>query len=403
MELPVVRPYRPVRLERLNQKLAALPSAEPTDPAKRQRIRDTLLAALVIGTRPWLPRSELSVLLDMVADPDFGRLDEPLKDRAIEWLKEQASRLRPRALLGLFSVRVEGFAARLLLERIATSLRRGRSVGLPLWLPQSSYDDAKRVLTTPRSYLFEFVGRNKISLARFTELTEIRASTQLGQDVLIRLIERGAQRWWKAQGDAFVREWSENHSLEIVSAVATRQLSDLRGAGKAPRELAQSSKALFRWLDERLGHPDIRPQRWIHIPPPLQDFVRRAFVADQIERIMRAFRRVANPDRAEFWEAWSEEISDAQLVATTPAVCLMRIGTRLFVEFAHTGYALHVFPAPERSLASALHEMNLGPNDFREKARLRLRGTSLPFEKRFSHHVGWEANVAAYIEGRGDG
>lgn len=264
---------------------------------------------------------------------------------------------------------------------------------LPLWARSRPYS----ALSNPERSLVAWCEANVRTVDELNwNNLRVLPSSVVGTRLLRAALDGVSAQWWARQPPEKIRDWASSLPAPVLRVCADRLLRQLGSSAQSPSALPSTddSRALRRWVEEHLGFPEQHPGRWADVSERGRQVFEWLVLRDVFDEILVAFRRGSTEDdRAEFWPDYFNALSDARYVqAGEVAVCMMRFGQALIIEFGTTGNATYVYttgpsPPPLRSLPIS---RNAGPGEFKSKWRLRFGRTEFPFHAAWTHHSSWQ-------------
>ena len=345
-ELRAIPHVRPVKLSRIADTLSAARGGAPVSTEHRAaaiRVLAQLAQGKTLGS---LERGVLRALAYL-----FPELPEARRADVIGLLCAQSTPWRALWAVWLeteLNERVE--LARVLARRLSTRAEQSRRFAahsLPQWLPRHD-GEMVDALVDPTNAVGNWLikdGPAPHELPRGLE-----ASLESGPIAGAVLAAFSSKRQWVERSDAEqLMQWGQDRGEDWVGAVAACLLIRAGGRAKSPADLKVDERANSTryWALTRLGHPDERKGRWARLPERAREVMEWLLLREQFDQILKNFREHAERERAVFWEGYGVALRDACYIqgATGIAICLMRFGDLLAVEFGSTGNACYFYDA----------------------------------------------------------
>lgn len=296
-------------------------------------------------------------------------------------------------------------------QRLGVDVTKGgefASQRMPRWLPMNERTGSgslTRALAAPERPFIAALTGVPLSIEALVQRLEVLPTSPLGRELLEAGLRSRSDGEWQALGSpSELRTWAQTRDPRTVAIVAERQLLVFGRHAKAPWDLPENdeSRALSAWVTNLLD-PEQFLGRWADIAPRARTIFEWITVRSEIAKILREFAENAEEeDRSRFWTGQARLIQDARFVRAHDsegqvAVCLIRVGDTLAIEFGRLNNALWVYDSTGAPYLRTVKRMFRDTKDFKEKSGLVLGGHVYGFDHYFSHQVGWPPRLQAKL------
>ena len=396
--LPLPTLPRPTALQREGEPTGRLLASE-MPPDQRVKARQ-LLRRLIAGSDHVPTLRECRGLLTLV-----GESETTTRERLAGFvLRNRSLPLGPLRELWEDCPEARAAVAARIAERIERASDATRAL-LPWWIPPAAAE-ARLALEHPGPACAREVHARPLAIQDLAARLDVLPTSPLGVELLELLFDTAPPGWWKGLGPAEeVRAWAQGHGGDAAPRiVADRQLRAFGEGAATPYDLpdAPEAQSLLTWVTKTLGDPAEHPGRWARVSDRAREVFEWIHIKDALGKILAEFAAAAGQeDRAAFWVKQARSISDARFHRTRDsAVCLMRIGGAMFIEFGTLGNALYVYGVGDGSPPMRLWKgLPSVAGDYKATGITQVRIASQTFHlrDRLTHQPGWQYKAAALI------
>ena len=397
------QPFHPVRLPRAAQRLGngAI--------ERKPRPDDSIAARAFLASAGGAARTEDAYILRGLAD--LLPVLEPTQRRHALTVLIAADGRRWRNLWSAWlhcdDEQRPRVAARLasILQARARARRSFAKRHLPQWMPTdpSMFGSALR---QPKRFIYAWL-RTPEAPAPHELPRGLESSLQSGLISTLVRLQLGSGGEWSNRSDVYqLTNWASDRGAAWIAAAAAACLVRVGGDASSAADLATGVDVdqVRSWCLRHLGEPAQHPGQWAQVGPRGAQIFEWLMLKSRFDKIMAEFHRLAQRDRAEFWSGYFGSLSDAMLTrAHGPggqvAVCLMRFGDLLAIEFGTVGNACYFyrFSGAKMALRQIPRQLTGGVSHYKRKMGLRLNSVSLPFLKSLNHARRWTRTFENFL------
>ncbi len=374
--------------------------------ASADRVREAEVW-LAEGHETALPKqlvsATLEVLASRIARSEHGHLPDGerianiiLKAERLTWRQHL---LLWRTVAGRAPHVTESLAVRL--ASLCRTSVRFRERSLPRWLADAhSTATFRHALDESPQKLAALAEAQGLPLAKLPAAFGMEGALHPVPAALERLIARGSDAWWALSGHTEQRVWVESTGdVRLRGLVVDRQLCTLEPASMSPA----SKRAYVAWLLAVLGDPELRTGQWANVSDQGRAAFEKLALDGELERIFEEFARMANDDRGRYWRQKVPYIDDARFyVADESAVCLMRFGSLLAIEFGDTNNACYFYRIEHASRLRAWRlPKRTTVSRFKRTSGLMAPEYPATHLQKLSHNRGWQGTFDTFLAQQG--
>ena len=161
-----------------------------------------------------------------------------------------------------------------LAELISAAVKRRPKLDatLPQWMGRDR-SRLESALSAPVQFIIGWILKERVHLERVGEKLGCSPTSKVGREIMLELAARSPADWWSRLTLKQKFGWAERGGLDLVQAVADRELNTLgaRAGGPGRVHLVKNRDALKLWIDRLMGDPKHHPGRWAPLSKRARD------------------------------------------------------------------------------------------------------------------------------------